>query len=133
MKKSITFFRIGSIILILLGAIHLMAHFTMRPSDAALDKLLADMENYKIELLGEHNLLKFYFGFSVMMGFLLIALGILNLFFSKLINKAAIYATIIILVIAFIIAFNYFHVLAFGFIFISILCYIISLIVYHRN
>ena len=131
MKKSIILYRIGAIVFILLGLLHLMAHFTM-PDDNSLNELLKDMEDYKIEMMGEHNLLKFYMGFSIMMGFLLTALGLVNFIFSKSITKGSIYTNVLISAIGFIIAFNYFHVLAYGFIFIALISYSCSLIFYKK-
>ena len=111
MKKPVLFYQIGSIAFILLGLLHIMAHFTT-PEDTALNELLNNMQAFKIELFGEHNLLKFYLGFSLMMGCLLSAIGVLNLSYSKSINKISVYVNIVICSIAFIISFNYFHLLA---------------------
>ncbi len=131
MKKSILFHQIGSITFIALGLLHIMAHFTT-PEDVSLNELLNNMQSFKIELFGEHNLLKFYLGFSLMMGFLLSAYGLINLSFSKLINKNHIYINIFISSIAFIIAFNYFHLLAYGFVLISLLSYSFSLLQFKK-
>jgi len=64
-------FKIGAWAFIALGVLHLLAHIFGRPNDPISIKLLQDMENCKINMLGEHNFLKFYNGFSIMMGVLL--------------------------------------------------------------
>lgn len=122
----------GSIGLILLGLLHLISHIFGKPNDPNLDKLLLDMQNFKIELMGEHNLLKFYNGFSIMMGFLLAAFGVQTYLLSNEIlkNKTALLATIIITIIAFILAVMYFHVLAFSLIGISMICYVTAFVKY---
>ena len=132
MKKSVLFYQIGSIAFILLGLLHIMAHFTT-PGDTALNELLNNMQAFKIELFGEHNLLKFYLGFSLMMGCLLSAIGVLNLSYSKSINKISVYVNIVICSIAFIISFNYFHLLAYGFVLISLFSFCLCLILYKNQ
>ena len=132
MKKSVLFYQIGSIAFILLGLLHIMAHFTA-PEDTALNELLNNMQAFKIELFGEHNLLKFYLGFSLMMGCLLSAIGVLNLSYSKSINKISVYVNIVICSIAFIISFNYFHLLAYGSVLISLFSFCLCLILYKNQ
>jgi hypothetical protein len=118
----------GAIAFILLGILHLLFHFWGKPNDPMLDKLLLDMQNFQINLMGEHSFLKFHNGFSIMMGFLLSAFGIQNFLLAKEIlnNKTAFLSLIIITAIAFVIAVMFFHILAFGFIFISLVCFTIA-------
>jgi hypothetical protein len=121
-------FKTGAIAFIILGILHLLFQFGPKPNDTALHQLLADMGNYKIKIMGEHSLLKFHNGFSVNMGFLLFAFGIQHFLLAKEIlnNKTAFVSTIIITAIIFAMALIYFHVLAYGFVFFSLLCFSIS-------
>jgi hypothetical protein len=126
--NSLKIFKTGAIAFLILGILHLLFQFGPKPDDPALHQLLADMENYKIKIMGIHSLLKFHNGFSVNMGFLLLAFGIQHLLLAKEIlnNKRAFISTIIITAIIFAIALIYFHVLAFGFVFFSLLCFAIA-------
>ena len=128
-------FKAGAIAYIVLGFIHLLAHLFGKPNDPNLDTLLLDMQNFKINLMGDHNLLKFYNGFSIMMGFLLASLGFQNYLLANEIlrNKTAFLSTIIITIIAFIIAVRYFHILAFGFIGLSLICYVTAFIKHKKS
>lgn len=121
-------YKLGSIAFILLGFLHLTAHFMggLKP-DSKLIILLNDMNGYKIQLLGEHSLLKFHNGFSIMMGFLLSSLGVQNLIASKSINKNYLTSSIVITGISLMISVLFFHLLAIGFISFSFICYILSI------
>lgn len=123
MNKSTTF-KVGAIALIALGIIHLGAHFGMTPPEDA-KPLLEDMNNYKIELMGTHSLKKFHDGFSIMMAFLMIAFGVLayQLRDAILMNRSVLWTTFIVALIGFGIAFIFFHVLAYGFLLFSTLCF----------
>jgi hypothetical protein len=127
---NLKLFKTGSIAFILLGILHLLAQAFGKPDDPIADKLMLDMANFKIYLIGEHSLLKFHQGFSIMMGFLLSVFGIQNFLLAReiLINKKAFVSIIVISAIAFLIAFMFFHMLAFGFIFISLVCFTIAFI-----
>ena len=57
----------------LLGGLHLLAHFSLRPEDAP--PVIEQMRQTTIELMGTYTLLQFHTGFSVTMGALLIAYG----------------------------------------------------------
>jgi hypothetical protein len=123
--NNLKFFKTGAIAFIVLGFLHLLFQFGPKPDDLALHSLLADMENHKIKVMGVHSLLKFHNGFSVNMGFLLLAFGIQHLLLAKAIlsNKTAFVSTIIITAVIFVIALIYFHALAFGFVFFSLFCF----------
>ncbi len=120
-------YKIGSIAFIALGLLHIIAHFlgTLNPDKATFD-LLNQMANHKIQLLGEHSLLKFHTGFSLTMGFLLSVFGVQNLLVAKTVNKKYLISTIIITAITFILSIAYFHLLATTFIFVSLICYILT-------
>lgn len=120
-------YKIASISFIALGILHITAHVigNLNPDKATL-AILYQMANHKIQLFGEHSLLKFQTGFSLMMGFLLSAFGIQNLLVAKIMNKKHLISTIIITAIALVLSITYFHLLATAFIFSSLICYILS-------
>lgn len=121
-------FKTGTIALILLGIIHLGAHFGMTPPDDA-KELLEDMNSYTIELMGNHSLMKFHNGFSVMMGFLLSAFGLIlyQLRTAILASRSVLLTVFLITVIGFGISFMFFHVLAYGFFLFSTICFAYTL------
>jgi hypothetical protein len=97
----------------------------LNPDKEILD-ILSKMADYKIQLFGEHNLLKFHTGFSFMMGFLLSAFGFQNLMVVNSINKKSLISIMIITAIALVLSIVYFHLLATLFIFTSLMCYFLS-------
>lgn len=125
--NKLTLFKAGSIAFMLLGLIHLMAHFGMTMKQEP-NQLMMDMESYKIHLFGEHSLLQFHIGFSIMMGFMLAAFGLQNLLCAKFItqHRGALFSSIVISAVSFVLAFTYFHVLAYGFILFTTTCYTIT-------
>ena len=132
--KNILIFKIGSSALATLGIIHLLAHFAMVAPDDA-QSVIDAMTNYKLELFGEHSLMKFHNGFSVMMGFLMLLLGVQNyLLAPHIINNKSILSIIILgSLILLGIALYYFHILAYGFLFFSSLCYVFTYIKVQRE
>lgn len=125
----------GALAFILLGILHLLTQVFGKPNDPNLDKLLVDMQNFKINFMGDHNMLKFHSGFSIMMGFLLSAFGIQNFLLAREIlnNKAASLSMIAIAACCLIIAVKFFHVLAFGLIGISLVCFLVAFIRHSLN
>jgi hypothetical protein len=121
-------FNLGSIAFIVLGMLHIsvqiLGNFSQSASTIAMRHA---MEMHKINLIGEHNLLQFYLGFSFMMGFLLSVFGIQNLFLSNVLNKKICIVTIVFTSIILLLSIVYFHLLATSFILFSLVCYIISL------
>lgn len=120
-------YKIASSLFIALGILHTLAHITgsLNP-DKALIEVLNQMADYKIQLFGEHDLLKFHTGFSLMMGFLLSAFGFQNLMTAKSINKNSLISIIIIAATALVLSIVYFHLLTTSFIFIALVCYLLS-------
>lgn len=122
--NKLKIFQAGSLAFIILGLLHLMAHFgmtlTLEPN-----QLMMDMQAFKIDLFGEHDLLKFHNGFSIMMGFLISAFGLQNFLCARFIvtNQTALFSSLLISMVCFGIALLYFHILAYGFIFFSLLCF----------
>lgn len=122
-----TLYKAGAITFIILGLLHLNAHFGMGGDEKA-SQLMLEMEAYKIQLFGEHNLLKFHNGFSIMMAFLFSAWGLQNFFGAESIlkSKKALYSSIFTAAVSFVIAFIYFHVLAYAFILFSLVCFTVA-------
>lgn len=120
-------YKIASTAFIILGVLHIMAHIigNINPNKTTII-VLNQMANHKIQLFGEHSLLKFHTGFSLMMGFLLLAFGIQNLLIAKIIYKKYLISIIIITAIILVLSIIYFHLLAIGFIFTSLVCYVLS-------
>lgn len=125
--NQLKLFQTGSIALIVLGLLHLMVHFGMALNHEP-TQLMLDMQNYKIHMFGEHSLLKFHSGFSIMMGFMISAFGLQNLLCARFIlaNQTALFSTLFISVISFGIALVYFHILAYGFILFTLACYAVA-------
>ena len=72
-------YKIGSIAFVILGALHLAAHFAgSQNPNADTQAVLNQMQALKIDLFGQHDLLKFHNGFSIMMGVLLAVFGLQN-------------------------------------------------------
>lgn len=120
-------YKIASILFIILGILHTISHIigNLNPDKTTL-ALLTQMNNHKIQLLGEHSLLKFHTGFSFMMGFLLSAFGVQNLLATAVVSKKYLLSAIIITAIALALSIIYFHLLATAFIFTSLVCYILA-------
>jgi len=57
-----------------LGAIHIVAHFAPPPEEAG--PILEQMRQTPIELMGAHTMLQFHLGFSLAMGVMLLAYGV---------------------------------------------------------
>ena len=125
-----TLIKAGSIAFVLLGIAHLSVTAMGAPESEQLTRLLADMQSYKINLFGEHDLLKFHNGFSLMMGFLLSSFGAQNFVLSEAIavNRKAQWTTVVITAIALVISILYFHLFADAFILFSLVCYGLVLI-----
>ncbi|MBX7059581.1 MAG: hypothetical protein K1X75_16070 [Leptospirales bacterium] len=119
----------ASVAYLLLGVLHLMAE-ALRPDDAALLQLLAEMRAFRIQLLGEHNLLQFHTGFSIMMGFLMFTLGAQSFILANAIasDAKALWAATIFASIALSISILFFHLLADGLLLLSLLCFFAALI-----
>ncbi|SFC38904.1 hypothetical protein SAMN05421780_10569 [Flexibacter flexilis DSM 6793] len=119
-------YKIGSVAFIVLGALHLVAHFAgnANPSSEIL-AVLRQMKNLKIELLGTHDFLKFHNGFSIMMGFLLSVFGFQNLMIADVVTKKLLISSIVITIILLLLSMLYFHLLATAFFAISLICYLI--------
>lgn len=127
--NKLTLIKAGSIAFVVLGIAHLSVTAMGAPESEQLTRLLADMQNYKINLFGEHDLLKFHNGFGLMMGVLLSSFGAQNLVLSEaiVVNRKAQWTTMVITAIVLVISIVYFHLLADGFILFSLACYSLAL------
>ncbi|HSY60753.1 MAG TPA: hypothetical protein VK796_02705 [Cytophaga sp.] len=120
-------FKVGSIAFVVLGILHIAVQaLGILSRSASTIAMKHSMEMHKINLIGEHNLLQFYLGFSFMMGFLLSAFGVQNLLIVNTLNKKICIVTIGFTSIGLLISILYFHLLATSFILFSLICYIIS-------
>lgn len=120
-------YKFGSIAFLILGILHTLAHIAgnLNPNQETM-VLLQEMESFKIDLFGEHTMLKFHNGFSLMMGFLLSVFGIQNLIIGKSLSKKYLLSNIISTSIMLAMSVVYFHVLAIVFILFSLLCYLLT-------
>ena len=108
----------GSVVFVLLGTAHLVGHAT-GPAEADLEVFQA-MRAYTIELMGTHDLMQFYTGFSLAMGALMIAFGVFAGFVGRRHPDAAVSALAAVLTGGVgLLAVVYFHPLAWGLAFLS--------------
>lgn len=121
------YFKLGGIACILLGVMHLIAHLSQGNVDPQMANTLAAMQNTIIRLMGEHTLLQFYNGFSLTMGFLLVAFGLQTIMIEKPGSRLALMNSGITVVLLFL-CMKYFHILASAFMLIAFVCFIISFI-----
>jgi len=121
-------FKAGAITIVVLGVLHLIGQASSKLADPQGLALLEAMENYKIKMLGEHSVLKFFKGFSTTMGVLIIAFGAQNLLLATAIvkSKRNIASTILITAISFVLAVTYFHALAYGMLLLAFICFIVA-------
>jgi hypothetical protein len=83
MKNSKFYYKIGAWSFVLLGIGHLLAHLSMPKTEEQMI-LVRSMEQFKVNLLGSGtNVLDFYNGFSIVMGFSILSYGLLNLVLIK--------------------------------------------------
>lgn len=111
--KKWNYFKIGASFYMLLGALHFIYVISAPKRPENVVQIYSKMESTKFDFMGEHTVMQFYTGFSVMMGLMLFAFG-WQIFMSKQPNKAAILGYIFISIIASIIAVFYFHPLAYS-------------------
>jgi hypothetical protein len=75
-----TLFKTGSLSMMIIGIGHTTIHFAVKGKDPAGAHVVAQMEQFKINIggLGSRNLLEFHEGFSITMGILLFFFGLQN-------------------------------------------------------
>lgn len=124
---KVNYFKSGAIAYMLLGSMHLFSHLLSGNNlDPQMTKTLAEMKNTIINIIGEHTLWQFYEGFSLTMGFLLIAFG-LQAYMIDNPNKRIIITNIIITLVILVLTIKYFHLIASAFMLLALICFFISL------
>ncbi len=125
---KINYFKLGAVACILLGAMHLLSQLLRgNDLDPQLASTLAEMKATEIHVMGKHTLLQFYNGFSLTMGFLLVAFG-LQAWMIDNPGKRVILTNVFASVIIFVLTLIYFHVLASAFMLIAAICFTMSFI-----
>ncbi len=136
MKLSPIIYKIGCWSYIFVGIGHTVTYMLI-PNTPERTKILQDMKNFPISMPGtESNLYLFHEGFSLMMGSLLIAYGLLNLSLTKtsmIPGKHVILINVIMSLLAFIISIKYFFIVPVTFLGIAFLCFLISLILSDKS
>ena len=90
MKKSTSIlFKIGAIAYLIVGAGHIAGHFTLPTVDPKAIDFLSQLENFKYDLFGPHDLLDNYNGYSLMMGSMLLFFGLLCLLIASNVSVLA--------------------------------------------
>lgn len=125
--NKLNYFKIGASFYMLLGALHLIYLITAPKHPENVMQIYLKMERTAFDFMGEHTVMQFYTGFSVMMGFMLLAFGF-QAFMTKQPNKSAIFANVFLSLIASIIAVIYFHPLAYTCLLSATFCFILSFI-----
>lgn len=133
--KNTTIFKIGAWAPVILGVLHLQGHIVGGEFDVKDASLVQDMQNYTLQFMGEHSVLKFYNGFSITMAFLISAFGIQCLWLAGEIlqNKKAHYSSIAITAIVFILSLKYFPIFVFSTFLFTLACFVIALIKNKNN
>ncbi|MFY0688591.1 MAG: hypothetical protein JXQ90_15560 [Cyclobacteriaceae bacterium] len=118
----------GAWMVMSLGIIHLVAHFALPANTQEGTELMNKMQTFEIQLFGMHNLLKFHQGFSIMMGFLLIVFGI-SIHMTKTVwleCKYKLAVLVVLMIMAMVITFVYFHLLAYGILGCELFCVVLT-------
>lgn len=138
MKITLISYKIASWALILVGIGHTITDLTT-PKTLEQNDFILKMKEFTIQILGaETDIFSFHQGFSLMMGLLLFAYGLLNLLILKN-NKSANLASnililnIIVSLISVILSLKYFFIVPVVFTSIAFLGFLISLSTKNRN
>lgn len=132
MKCLLIVFKVGSWSYILVGLGHLVTSMSV-PVTAERVEIIQAMKDFPIVMLGtESNLYLFHEGFSLMMGFLLFAYGLLNLLVvrkNKIPSKDIIAVNIVVSLVALALSIRYFFIVPIFFLGTALLCFAIALAV----
>lgn len=120
--KKINLYKTGALAYITLGILHLSFAVFGSPNNENVAQTLTLMKQTSVQLMGQHNLLQFYTGFSLTMGFLLVAFG-LQAYTIKQPTKKGIAVNIFVSAIATALAIIYFHPLAYSFLMFALICF----------
>lgn len=124
--KKLNYFKIGAVAYMLLGVMHLISQSS---KDGLRENVLQSfvvMRAATFDFMGQHDLMQFYTGFSITMGFMLFAFG-LQAFAIKQPAKSVAVANMLVSLVAAVLSVVYFHPLAWLFLFFAALCFAISL------
>ena len=132
MKRATLFFQIGAGCYFFVGVLHLGAYFAIG-EEMRRQPIFEAMQAFPIELFGQHNLLQFYTGFSLLMGVLPCAFGIQNFLVSKIdfsepytFKRFILAATGTTLIVLFL-TISYIHLLATAFVATALLFFTLAL------
>lgn len=106
----------------LLGAMHLCAQISGGSYGENVLRAFATMRAAKFDFMGAHDLMQFYTGFSVTMGFMLFAFGLQAMLIRRPTRTVAITNAVMSLVAA-VLAIVYFHPLAWTLLLLATLCF----------
>ncbi len=125
--KKLNYFKAGAIAYMLLGFMHLVSQMQKDGLSENVLQTLMRMKNTTFHFMGQHDLMQFYTGFSITMGFMLFAFGLQTFLINKP-SRQIIVADILISLVVLILSIIYFHPLAYSFIAFSLLCFVICLL-----
>jgi len=135
-KSRLIIYKIGCWSYILVGLGHLATSLTT-PVTPERAKIIQEMQNFSISMAGtESNLYLFHEGFSLMMGFLLMGYGLMNLSFIKVIKtppKSLIFINLVMSLIALAISINYFFIVPVVFLGIASFSFLMALILSNKT
>ncbi len=123
--KPTTLIKSSGATLLLLGVIHLLAHF-LGPKSEEVPEVIQLMNEFTIEMMGTYTLMQFHQGFSLMTGVFMISLGMIHVTQVDKINRSFLKTLISINLLALLISAIYFHPLAYGMIALSTIMQIIA-------
>lgn len=133
--NTVRLFNIGTSVYIILGIIHLFSHFFGTPADPSFDELIAIMEESTIHIGGAHSVLKFYNGFSVMMGVMLVCFGLVSFLMAKtIVHRLQVFTLYCAIALGlFIVSILYFHILTYGLLGVTLVAHVISYFNFNYN
>ncbi|VAW90031.1 Dipeptide transport system permease protein DppB (TC 3.A.1.5.2) [hydrothermal vent metagenome] len=130
MKLSSVVYKVGCWSFVLVGLGHIVTSMLI-PNTPERVKMVQEMKSFSISMPGtESNLYLFHEGFSLMMGLLLTAYGLLNLAFAKISKmpvKSVMLINVAVSLSALIISIKYFFIVPVAFLGVAFLCFLIAL------
>lgn len=136
MKLLPIVYKTGCWSFIMVGIGHIVTSMFV-PNTPERTKIIQEMKNFSISMLGtESNLYLFHEGFSLMMGILLIAYGLINLSFIKLSmipEKHIVVINFAVALTALVISIRYFFIVPIVFLGTAFSCFLMALIFNARS
>lgn len=111
---------------VLLGIGHLASHISKSGLSENVLQTLNLMQRTKFDFMGQHDLMQFYTGFSIVMGAMLIAFRLQSLLIKQP-SKPVIILNILVSLLIFVPAVMYFHPVAYCFNAFSMICFTLAL------